>query len=91
MAMYSASVIDCDVTSCLRDVHIIGTPFRVTRIPDWDRTSSPPYAASAYIFIRASRLPFGVCISIPSFPVKAKYCTNCLAVSGARQCLTKGL
>ena len=81
--MYSASVIDMETTSCLRELHITGVPYRIASDPLLDREFSTRYEASAYSFIRTFFSGFADSVVVrtsPSLLVKARYCTSCFAV-----------
>ena len=84
-AMYSASVMDMDTTSCLRELHITGIANSVTSDPLWDLEFSLLYEASAYSFIGTSfsSRNFGDSFVFkikPSPFVEAKYCPSHCAV-----------
>ena len=78
--MYSASVIDIETTSCLCELQITGTPYRVTSDPLWDLELSPPYEASAYNTVWASSFNLSFVTFNPSCWVEAKHCTSSFAV-----------
>ena len=85
--MYSASVMEREMVSCLREFHIIAFPFIETRVPVWLRDSSPPYDASAYPTIFRVWSSFilslfsGFCLFsvIPSSELDNRYCSTCVA------------
>ena len=92
-AMYSAFVMDIDTTSCRLELHIIGTPYRVTSDPLYDREFSPPYEVSANMSIQTSWFSFcDIVMSNPSSLVEAKYrptwsATCMLFIPGLEVCL----